>query len=73
MYKSTIEFLEKEVKNLTEARDGIGKAFNLLERQTGEKDSRLIELYNKFDYQLKDHKNSIEVLEEELLKLTARK
>ena len=55
----TIELLEKEIKLLTEARDGVGKAYNVLKRDNIE-DEHLRELYNKFDYELKDYKNSID-------------
>ena len=63
----TIELLEKEIKLLTEARDGVGKAYNVLKRDNIE-DEHLRELYNKFDYELKDYKNSIDDIKESNLR-----
>lgn len=63
----TIELLEKEIKLLTEARDGVGKAFNLLKRDNIQ-DEHLRELYNKFDYDLKDYTNYIDDIKENNLK-----
>jgi hypothetical protein len=63
----TIELLEKEIKLLTEARDGIGKAFNVLKRDNIE-DDHLRELYNEFDYKLKDYQNSIDDIKENNLR-----
>ena len=63
----TIELLEKEIKLLTEARDGIGKAFNVLKRDNIE-DDHLREVYNEFDYKLKDYQNSIDDIKENNLR-----
>ena len=63
----TIELLEKEIKLLTECRDGVGKAFNFLKRDNIE-DDHLRELYKKFDSTLKDYQNSIDDIKENNLK-----
>lgn len=59
----TIELLEREIKMLTEARDGVGKAYNTLKREHIE-DDHLRELYNSFDSRLKDYELSIEAIKE---------
>jgi len=67
----TIELLENEIKLLTEARDGVGKAFNVLKRNNIE-DEHLRELYNMFDSNLKDYQNSIDDIKENNLRLSVK-
>lgn len=63
--EQTKKLLEKEIKILTEARDGIGKAFNLLKRDEEIEDARLRELYNKWDSKIKDYNISLGVIGED--------
>jgi hypothetical protein len=65
MYSKTIEFLEKEIKILEQARDGVGRAWNILKRDNIE-DNYLKDLYNEFDSKIKSHKWSIEALNNEI-------
>ena len=63
-FQKTKNLLEIEIKKLTEARDGVGKAWNLLKRD-GIEDEHLRELYNDFDSRLKEYSLSIYALMEE--------
>jgi len=68
----TIELLEKEIRILTEARDGVGKAFNVLKRDNIV-DNHLSDLYNKFDSELKDYQISIDDIKENNLRNSVSK
>jgi len=70
MGNKTIEFLTKEVETLTEARDGVGKAWNLLKRENRDNEN-LRELYYEFDSRLKDYQISIDALNEYYLQMSA--
>ena len=63
-FPKTKELLETEIKKLTECRDGVGKAWNLLKRD-GVEDDHLRTLYNNFDSRLKEYNLSIGALMEE--------
>ena len=66
-FPKTKQFLEKEIGELKQARDGVGKAFNLLKRD-GIEDEHLRELYNAFDSKLKEFNLSIDALRSESLR-----
>ena len=68
----TKELLEKEIKNLTQARDGIDISLNLLKRDGFPEDNHLIELYNNFNSKIKDYTRSIGILNEEYTKFCVK-
>ena len=51
----------KEIKRLTQAREGVGTAWNVLKTQ-GVEDEHLRELYNTFDKKIKDYQLGIGAL-----------
>jgi hypothetical protein len=63
-FPKTKSLLEKEIKILAECRDGIGKTWNYLKRE-GIQDEYLRNLYNEFDYKIKEYSLSVEALMEE--------
>ena len=65
MNTQTKKLLEKEIKNLTQARDGIGVALTILRGDDITEDEHLIELYNKINTKIKDYSHSIDVLNED--------
>ena len=65
MNKETKKLLEKEIKNLTQARDCIGVALTILRGDDITEDEHLIELYNKINTKIKDYSHSIDVLNED--------
>ena len=70
MGHQTTEFLEKEIELLTEARDGILVAFNLIKRDTKKEDEHLRDLYNKFDGKIKSHNRTLGLIREEEAKVS---
>jgi len=63
-FPKTMELLKNEIRLLTEARDGVGKAWNVLKIK-GIEDEYLRKLYNEFDDCLKEYEISIGILVEE--------
>ena len=63
-FPKTKILLEKEIKILTECRDGIGKTWNYLKRE-GIEDEYLRKMYNELDSKLKEYSLSIDALMEE--------
>ena len=63
--EATKELLEKQIKLLSEARDGVGKAFNLLKIHEGIEDEHLRKLYLEWDSKIKSYSRSIGILLEE--------
>lgn len=71
-FPKTKQHLEKEIEILKQARDGIGRAWNVL-RQKGIEDEHLRKLYNEFDIELKDYQQSVEALCEHSLQFCVAK
>jgi len=68
MVTKTTELLTREIEILTQGRDGIGKAWNVLKREKIE-DEYLSEMYNAFDTKIKDYQNSLDILNEYYLSM----
>lgn len=65
-FPETKDLLEKEIKRLTQAREGVGTAWNVLKSQ-GVEDEHLRDLYNTFDTKIKDYELGIRALYKESL------
>lgn len=63
--EATKQLLKNEIKILTEARDGVEKAYNVLKRDDRIEDEYLRKLYNMWDSKINSYERSIETLQED--------